>query len=114
MDISWTTLVLITKGNADTRGEGVIEILWKLVEAIIDTRINILVMFHDTLHVFCASRGTGTDIVDLNMAQDLTSIFRDPLSLVFLVFLYLRTSYDTFYRGQLLQTLEKYRAIPKV
>ena len=46
-----------------------IEVLWKVLEAIIYTRIKKVVTFHDVLHKFCASRGTGTAIMELKMAQ---------------------------------------------
>ena len=36
-DLGWTVLVLIPKGTADTRYIGLLEILLKVVEALIDT-----------------------------------------------------------------------------
>ena len=68
-DLSWTILVLLPKGNADTRSIGLLEVLWKLVESIIDTWIKTTVMFHDILHGFIACRGTGKAIMELKMAQ---------------------------------------------
>ena len=62
------------------------------MEAIIDTQIKMVVMFHDVLHGFCASRGTGTDIMDIQMVQELAGIYQDPLCLVFPD---LQKSYDT-------------------
>ena len=38
-DLVWTILILFSKGNAYTQEIGLLEILWKLMEAIIDTRI---------------------------------------------------------------------------
>ena len=55
----------------------------KVVESTIDTQINMVVTFHDVIHRFLASRGTGTSIMDLNMAQKLASIYQEPLLLVF-------------------------------
>ena len=52
------------------------------MEAIIDTHINMAVMFHDVRHGFCACRGTGAAIIELKMAQELASIDQDPLFLV--------------------------------
>ena len=68
-------------------GIGLLEVILKVVEAIIDTQINMVVMFHSVLHLFCASRGMGTAIMELNMAHELTIIYQYPL---LLVFLYLR------------------------
>ena len=36
-DLGWTVLVLIPKGTTKTRGIGLLETLWKVVEALIDT-----------------------------------------------------------------------------
>ena len=49
--------------------------------------------------------------MELSTAQDLDSIYQDPL---FLVFLDLRKAYDTLDSGRLLQTLEEYRAGPRL
>ena len=38
-ELGWTIVVIITKGDMDTRGIGLLKSLWKVVEAIIDTRL---------------------------------------------------------------------------
>ena len=43
-------LVLITKGNADTCRIGLIEVVWKVEDAVIDTHIKSVVQLHDGLH----------------------------------------------------------------
>ena len=45
-------LVLIPKGTTDTRGTGLLETLWKVVEALIDTRLCTSVHMHNVLHRF--------------------------------------------------------------
>ena len=45
----WKILVLVHKGSADTRGIWLMKALWKVMEAIIDIRINKAVTFHDDL-----------------------------------------------------------------
>ena len=47
-----TVLVLIPKANADNGGIRMLEIVWKVVEAVIDTQIKAVVQFHDVLHGF--------------------------------------------------------------
>ena len=59
-------------------------------------------------HGFWDEKGTGMDVMEINIAQELTRIYHDPL---FLVILDLRKSYDTVDRGCLIQTLENYGAI---
>ena len=52
MELGWTGLVIIPKYNADIRYIGLLEIVWKLAEAVIDTRIKTAVKFHNVLHGF--------------------------------------------------------------
>ena len=42
-EIRWTVLVLIPKGSADNRELGLLGFVWKVVGAVIDTRIKIAV-----------------------------------------------------------------------
>ena len=49
--------------------------------------------------------------MELNIAQDIASIYQDPL---FLVFLYLTKAYDTVDRDRLLVTLEGYGAVTRL
>ena len=62
-------LVLILKVNADTWGIGILEVFWKVVEVVINTRIKSVVQIHDVLHRFHAGRGEWTAIMELKLAQ---------------------------------------------
>ena len=66
--------------------------LWKVVEVLIYTRLHASLQLHDVLHCFGAGRGMGIFIMELKLSPELASIHQYPL---FLVFLYLRKSYDT-------------------
>ena len=99
--VGWTILVLILKGNMDTRGICLLESMWKVVEAIIDTCLRSSVHLHDVLHGFHAGRVGGAVILELKLAQELDSIEQDPLLAVFLD---LCKEYDTVDRGYLLKT----------
>ena len=110
-DMIWTILVLLPKVNTYTCGIGLLLVLWKAVEDIIYTHINMAVMFNDVLHGFCACRGTGTANTELKMAQELASTNKDPL---FLVFLDIRKAYDALDLGRLLHILEGYGAGSKM
>ena len=107
-ELGWTILVLIPKGNMDTRGIGLLNTLWKVVEALIYTCLRASIQFHEVLHGFQSGRGTGTAIIDLDPAQELASVDHDP---IFLVFLELRKSYNTVDRELRIQTLEEYGAV---
>ena len=58
-------MLLIPKGNADNRGIGLMDTVWKVVEEVIYTRIKTVVQLHNVLHRFCARMGTGTTIMEL-------------------------------------------------
>ena len=83
-EIVWTILVLTPKGNTDTRGIGLLESLWKVVEVIIDTCLRASVRLQNVLHGLRAGRGTGTNTLELNLAKELVSVDQDPPFLVFL------------------------------
>ena len=100
-------MVLIPKTNMDTQGVGVLGSEWKVVEAVIDNWIKTVVQFHNFLHVFCTGRGLGTAIMDIKIAQELASVYQEPL---FLLLFDIRKAYDNLDRGRLLQTLAGYWA----
>jgi len=62
-----------TQPNDDTSGIGLLEVAWKLMEAIIDTKI------HDCLNGFRSSRGTDTAIIEAKLIQQLAAIAGDAL-----------------------------------
>ena len=48
---------------------GLLEVLWKVMGEVIDTRIKKAMLFHELLHRFCAGRGMGTAIMEINLVQ---------------------------------------------
>ena len=58
-DLVWTIFILIHKGNVDNQGIGILEVLWKVMEAIIDALIKKAVASHDVLHGFCVGGERG-------------------------------------------------------
>ena len=109
-DLGCKKLIIIPNANADTQVMGILELFWKVTEAIIDTCIKKVVTFHKVLHGFCAGRGTGASIVELNPAQELESVDR---YLLLLVFFDIIKVYENLDHGRLLETLEGYGAGPK-
>ena len=83
-------------------GIGLLETLWEVVEAIIDTRLGASIRFHNVLHGFRAGMITGKVILEIKLAQDMASFKK---YLLFLVFLDLLKVYYTLYWGCLLMTL---------
>ena len=101
-ELGWTVLVLILKGTTKTRGIELIETLWKVVEALIDTRLQASLQMHVVLHRFRSIRGMGTDIMELNLSKELAIIYQPPF---FLVFLDLCKAYETVDQERILITL---------
>ena len=58
-ELGWTVLILIKKGTTNTWGIGLLEILCKVVELLIDTRLHTSLHLHGVLHGFRSGRGTG-------------------------------------------------------
>ena len=93
------------------QGIGLLEVIWKLAEAVIDTKIKYAVEFHDVLNAFWYRKGTETATLKLKLAQKLASVEQAPF---FVVLLNLRRLYDTLDIGCLMQTLKGYRAGPRI
>ena len=79
--MGWTILLLIPKEDTDNRGIGLLELLWKVVEVIIDTRLRASFHLHSILHGFCVGRVIGTEILEMNLAQELASVDQDSVFL---------------------------------
>ena len=70
----WSIMVLLPKGNGSYRGIGLLEIPWKVIERVIDSRVGAVVTFHDCVHGFTKRRGCDTAIIEAKLAQELASI----------------------------------------
>ena len=62
-ELIWTIFVLIPKGSSYIWGIGLLEVLCKLVEAIIDNQTKTAVKFHDILRGFFACIGAEMAIM---------------------------------------------------
>ena len=58
---------MITKGNTDTQGIGLLEMIWKVVEAIINTRLQTSIQFHNILHGLHAGRVMGMATMEIKI-----------------------------------------------
>ena len=48
-EATWQAVVLIPKGKGDYRGIGLVEVMWKVVEVILNCRLTSSITFHDVL-----------------------------------------------------------------
>ena len=70
-ELGWAVLVLIPKGATYTIGIVLLDTLWKVVEALVDTRLRASLQMHDILHMFRARRGMRTAIIELFFPRSL-------------------------------------------
>ena len=87
----WKVVVLIPKGKTDYRGTGLVEVMWKVVAAILNRRLTASITYHDSLHGFWSGCGTGTTIPETKLLQQLAALREEFL---YMIFLYLRKAYD--------------------
>ena len=97
----WIIIVLLPKGGGDYRGIGLLEPMWKVLEVIMDKRLQVI-EFHDCLHGFLTGRGTGTATLHVKLAQQLAYIEQEPL---FRVFIDLKKAYDAMDRERCIEIL---------
>ena len=100
----------IPKGGGDYRGIGLIEPFWKVIECIMDDRLNVI-EFHDCLHGFLAGKGTGTATIEAKLSQQLAFIEQQPL---YGVYIDLQKAYDAMDRGRCVLIMEAYGVGPKM
>ena len=106
----WVIIVLIPKGDGDYRGIGLLEPFWKVIECLMDGRLNIIEL-HDCLHGFRSGRGTGTATLEAKLAQQLAYVEQEPL---FGVYIDLRKAYDAMDRDRCLLIVEAYGVGPNM
>ena len=99
-------LVLIRKSKpGDFCGIELLEILFKLVSSIINSRISAKVKFDDAIHGFRLSRGTSTAIMEAKLLAQLCCQSDEAL---FVVFLDLMKAYDMLDQSRAMEVLKGY------
>ena len=103
-------VVLIPKGKKDYWGIVLMEVMWKVVTAILNRRFTASITNHDFLHGFRAGRGTGTTTLEAKLLQQLAALRGEVL---YVIFLDLHKAYDALDRSRCLEILEGYGVGPK-
>ncbi len=108
--LTWVIVVLLPKGGGDYRRIGLLELLWKVVDQIMDRRLNALLL-HEGLHGCWNGCGTGTAILEAKLAQQLAHLGQEPF---YRVFLDLKKAFNAMDRERCLLILEGYGAGPNM
>ena len=98
-------MVLIPKGRKEYRGIGLVEVMWKVVAAILHCRLTTAITYHDFLHVFRVVCSTGTATLEAKLLQQLAAMREEVL---YVIFLELTKAYDALDRSRSLEILEGY------
>ena len=99
----WQTMFLVPKGKGGYRDIGLVEVMWKVVEAILNIRITASITFHDFLRGFWSGRGTGTATLEAKLIQQLAAMKEEVL---YVIFLYLKKAHVTLDRERFLEIPE--------
>ena len=83
-EATWQAVVLVPKGEKEYHGIGLMEVMWKVVAAILNRRLTDFITFHDFLHGFRAGRGTGTATLEAYMLHQLAALREEVLYVIFL------------------------------
>ena len=76
---------------------GLVEVMWKVVAAILNLRLTASITFHNLLHGFWAGRGTGTANLEAKLLQQLADLMEEVL---YMIFLDLHKAYDALDRSR--------------
>ena len=73
-EATWQAVVLIPKGEKCYRGIGLVEVMGKVVVAILNFCLTASITFHDFIHGFQAGRGTGTSTLEAKLIHQLADL----------------------------------------
>ena len=103
-------VVLTTMGKKNYWIIGLVEVMWKVVAAILNRRLTSSITFHDFFHGLRAGRGTGTSTLKSKMLLKFAAL-RDEVLCV--IFLDLHKEYVALDRSRCLEILEGYGVGPR-
>jgi hypothetical protein len=106
----WSIVVLIPNGKGDYCGIGLLEPIWKVLEQIMDCRLDAIEL-HNCLHGCRAHRGAGTRVIEAKLAQQLSYLELKPF---YWVFLDLKKAFNSMDQERCIGILEGYGAGPRM
>ena len=108
--MSGVVTVLIPKGGREYRGIGLLEPIWKVLERVLDLRLE-AIKLHDSLHGCLKGQGTGTGIIEAKLSQQLAHLEQTPF---FGIFINLKKAFDAMDRGRCLAILSLHGVGPQM
>ena len=87
----------ISEGKTDYWDIGLVEVMWKVVAAILNRRLTASITFHDFLHGLRAGRRTGTAALEAKLLQQLAALREEVM---YVIFLDLQKAYDALDRSR--------------
>ena len=81
-EATWQAVFLIPKGKKDYRGIDLVEVMWKVVAAILNRRFTASITYHDFLHGFRAGRGTDNVTLEAKLLQQLAALREEVLYVI--------------------------------
>jgi len=104
-ELYYCVQVMIPKPDGGSRGIGLLEVVLKVLECIINSCVTAKVKFHDCLHGFRAARGTDTAQIESKLFQQLAGIDQETL---FKAYLDWTKAFATFHKEQAFMKLHEY------
>ncbi len=108
--LCWVVTMLTPKGGGKYRGIGLLEPIWKVMERVMDLRLE-KIKLNDSLHGCLAGRGMGTGIIEAKLAQQLAHLEQRRF---FGVFIDLKKAFDAMDQGRCLAILALHGVGPQM
>ena len=83
-EATWQAVFLTHKGKKDYRGIGLVEVMWKVVAAILNICFTSSITYHNDFHGFRAGPGTGTATLEAKLLQQPAAMREEVLYVIHL------------------------------
>ena len=103
-------MFLIPKGKTDYWGISLVEVMWKVVAAILNFRIMAVITFPDFFRGFRSGCRKGIATLEAKLIQQLAALRGEVM---YVIFLDLQKAYDALDRSRCLEILEGYGVGPR-
>ena len=104
-------MVLVPKSVGGYIDIVLFEFIWNFYAPIVNNRLQSTIILHNALHGFRWVKGTGMEIMEKNMEQQLAGIFHEPLLKVFIE---VQKAYDSLNIGICMEILRGSGLVPKL